>query len=149
MIHDKKKIKTQKNIALINAQLTYTQTHTFIYLVPPLKPKIWNERREAVHSLAGPYEEGSDMILSCDVRGGRPPPKITWLLNGRPVDSIMIESDFSFTSTQTSKLVIKNLSRMHQRATITCRASNFPKTEYATNTTLDLMCKYYFVIRFF
>lgn len=80
------------------------------------------------------------MILLCEVRGGIPPPKIVWLLNGRPVDSTMM--DFSFVSTQTSKLVIKNLSRMHQHAAITCRATNFPKTEQTTNTTIDLLCKY-------
>lgn len=109
-------------------------------LVPPQKPKIINERGEMVQTLAGPYDEGSDMILLCEVRGGSPPPKISWLLNGKQLDSTMM--DFSFASTQTSKLVIKNLSRMHQHAMIVCRASNFPKTEQTTNVTIDLLRKY-------
>lgn len=107
--------------------------------MPPQKPKILNERGEVVQTMAGPYDEGADIILLCEVRGGTPLPEVTWLLNGRQVDSAMM--DFSFASTQTSKLVIKNLSRMHQHATITCRASNFPKTEQTTNITIDLLCK--------
>lgn len=108
--------------------------------MPPQKPKILNERGEMIQALAGPYDEGSDMVLLCEVRGGSPPPKIQWLWNGKQVDSTML--DFSFASTQTSKLVIKNVSRMHQHSIITCRASNFPKTETTANITIDLLCKY-------
>lgn len=114
-------------------------SHTHTFAVPSQKPKIINERGEVVLTLAGPYDEGADIILLCEVRGGTPLPKVTWLLNERQVDSTMM--DFSFASTQTSKLVIKNVSRMHQHTTITCRASNFPKTEQTTNTTIDLLCK--------
>lgn len=110
-----------------------------LFSVAPQKPKILNERGEVIQALAGPYDEGSDMVLLCEVRGGLPPPKIQWLWNGKMVDSTML--DFSFASTQTSKLVIKNLSRVHQHTIITCRASNFPKTETVSNVTIDLLCK--------
>lgn len=112
----------------------------FLFLVPPQKPKILNERAEMIQALAGPYDEGSDMVLLCEVRGGSPPPKIQWFLNGKPHESSML--DFSFVGTQTSKLVIKNLSRFHQHSILTCRASNFPKTEITSNVTIDLLCKY-------
>lgn len=92
-----------------------------------------------IQAIAGPYEEGLDMVLLCEVRGGSPPPKIQWLWNGRPIESTML--DFSFASTQTSKLVIKNLSRVHQHTIVTCRATNFPKTEITSNVTIDLLCK--------
>lgn len=108
-------------------------------LVPPQKPKILNERGEMIQALAGPYDEGSDMVLLCEVRGGSPVPKIQWQWNGKPIDSTLL--DFSFVGSQTSKLVIKNLSRMHQHSTITCRASNFPKTETTANVTIDLLRK--------
>lgn len=39
-------------------------------LVPPEKPKIFNERGENVESGAGPYEEGGDLHLVCVVSGG-------------------------------------------------------------------------------
>lgn len=108
--------------------------------MPPQKPKILNERGEIIQTLAGPYDEGSDMVLLCEVRGGLPPPKIQWLWNGKSIDSTML--DFSFAGSQTSKLVIKNLSRIHQHSIVTCRASNFPKTETTANVTIDLLCKF-------
>lgn len=80
------------------------------------------------------------MVLLCEVRGGLPPPKIQWLWNGKSIDSTML--DFSFAGSQTSKLVIKNLSRIHQHSIVTCRASNFPKTETTANVTIDLLCKF-------
>lgn len=118
---------------------SFSLLHILIFLVPPQKPKIMNERGEMIQSLAGPYDEGSDMVLLCEVRGGSPPPKIQWLWNGKLVDGTRL--DFSFDSTQTSKLDIKNLSRIHQHSIITCRASNFPKTETTANVTIDLLCK--------
>lgn len=119
--------------------------HSFIP-VPPQKPKILNERGEIIQALAGPYDEGSDMVLLCEVRGGLPPPKIQWLWNGKSIDSTML--DFSFAGSQTSKLVIKNLSRIHQHSIVTCRASNFPKTETTANVTIDLLCKSHQFISF-
>lgn len=110
--------------------------------MPPQKPKILNERGEMIQSLAGPYDEGSDMVLLCEVRGGSPIPKIQFLLNGKPIESTLL--DFSFVGSQTSKLVIKNLSRIHQHSTVTCRASNFPKTETIANVTIDLLRKFMF-----
>lgn len=116
-----------------------------VKIVPPQKPKILNERGEIIQTLAGPYDEGSDIVLLCEVRDGSPQPKINWLWNGKHIDSTML--DFSFASIQTSKLAIKNLSRIHQHTIITCRASNFPKTETTANVTIDLLCKYilYFI----
>lgn len=111
--------------------------------MPPQKPKILNERGEMIQAIAGPYDEGSDMVLLCEVRGGSPPPNITWFWNGKPLDSMMLDI---FTSIQTSKLVIRNLSRTHQHSIITCRASNFPKTEITANVTIDLLCKSLFFI---
>lgn len=110
------------------------------YTVPPQKPKILNERGEIIQSMAGPYDEGSDLVLLCEVRGGSPSPRVTWSWKGKPLDSTML--DFSFPSSQTSKLVIKNLSRIHQHTILTCHASNFPKTETSTNVTIDLLRKY-------
>lgn len=112
----------------------------YFALVPPQKPRILNDRGDPIQALAGPYDEGSDMVLLCEVRGGLPPPKVQWFVDGRPVDGTML--DFSFVGSQTSKLTVKNLSRSHQHSTVTCRASNFPKTETSSNVTIDLLCKY-------
>lgn len=51
--------------------------------------------------------------------------------------------DFAFPTTLNSKLVVKNLSRIHQHAVYTCQASNFYRKSVGTNVTIELYCKYY------
>lgn len=50
--------------------------------------------------------------------------------------------DFAFPTTLNSKLVVKNLSRIHQHAVYTCQASNFYRKSVGTNVTIELYCKY-------
>lgn len=46
--------------------------HYFTYFtVPPQKPTIIDERGKQVPLLAGPYEEGGKMELTCMVIGGK------------------------------------------------------------------------------
>lgn len=46
--------------------------HYFTYFtVPPQKPTIIDERGKEVPLVAGPYEEGGDMKLTCIVTGGK------------------------------------------------------------------------------
>lgn len=90
----------------------------------------------------GPLVEGTDLTLICLVRGGTPPPQITWMSRGRQLPGIMV--DLNFQSTLNSKLVIKNLSRIHQLSVYTCHASNFPRTSVSANVTIELTRKYSF-----
>lgn len=106
--------------------------------MPPQTPKIINERGELVQSRIGPQEEGTDLILVCIVNGGSPSPNLTWSSGGRHLSGMMLD----FPSTTSNKLVIKNLSRIHQHAVYTCHASNFPRTDVTTNVTVELYCKY-------
>ncbi|CAD6995908.1 unnamed protein product [Ceratitis capitata] len=68
-----------------------------------------------------------------------PPPTVTWLMNGQIQNSVV---DYTYDSTINSKLVVRNLSRIHQHAVYTCQASNFHKKYVATNITIELYCKY-------
>lgn len=43
----------------------------YLFAVPPQKPKIFDEKGKEVPSVAGPYEEGGDMRLTCFVTGGK------------------------------------------------------------------------------
>lgn len=108
--------------------------------VPPQTPKILNERGEQIQSRVGPLEEGNDLILVCVVMGGIPSPQVTWSTQGKSLAGTML--DFSFVSALNNKLVIKNLSRIHQHAIYTCHASNFPKTDVTANVTIEMYCKY-------
>lgn len=108
--------------------------------MPPQKPRIFDDRYQIIQSVAGPYDEGSNLTLYCEVRGGSPQPKISWLFNGRQIDGYTMDTVYGV---QKNRLVIKNLSRLHSYTIITCRASNFPKTETTANVTLDMRRKYY------
>lgn len=121
---------------------------TYMNAVPPQTPKILNERGEQIQSRVGPLEEGNDLVLVCVVMGGIPSPQVTWSTQGKSLMGTML--DFSFVSALNNKLVIKNLSRVHQHAVYTCHASNFPKTDVTANVTIEMYCKstYIFHSRF-
>ncbi|XP_001990582.2 uncharacterized protein LOC6563737 [Drosophila grimshawi] len=104
-------------------------------VVPPQQPNIYNERRLRIDSRAGPYEEGGSLEVTCVVYGGSPPPTVTWLMNGQLQNSVV---DYTYDGTINSKLVVRNLSRIHQHAVYTCQASNFHKKYVATNITIEL-----------
>ncbi|KMZ04319.1 irregular chiasm C-roughest protein [Drosophila simulans] len=104
-------------------------------VVPPTQPIIFNERRLRIDSRAGPYEEGGSLEVTCVVYGGSPPPTVIWLMNGQLQNSVV---DYTYDGAINSKLVVRNLSRIHQHAVYTCQASNFHKKYVATNITIDL-----------
>lgn len=70
---------------------------------------------------------------------GDPTPTVTWISNGKILQSTLV--DYNFPLTINSKLVVRNLSRVHQRAVFTCQASNFHKQSVVTNTTIELFRK--------
>lgn len=72
---------------------------------------------------------------------GSPAPKVKWFENGKELPTEA--NDFSYPSRTTNKLVVKNLSRIHQHAVYTCQASNFPNKFVYKNITIELYCKYF------
>ena len=89
---------------------------------------------------AGPYEEGTELHLTCVVVGGTPAPKITWSTNGHIVAGT--STDYSVPYTQSSLLVVRNLTRVHQHSVYTCQASNFEEKVVSTNVTIELYSKW-------
>ncbi|CAG9789176.1 unnamed protein product [Diatraea saccharalis] len=48
-------------------------------IVPPESPRIYDfEGREILGSIAGPFREGQDLLLSCQAAGGKPAPDVSW-----------------------------------------------------------------------
>ncbi|XP_072930218.1 protein turtle homolog A-like [Epargyreus clarus] len=48
-------------------------------IVPPDSPRIYDsEGREILGTIAGPFREGQDLLLSCQAAGGKPPPDVSW-----------------------------------------------------------------------
>lgn len=60
-------------------------------------------------------------------------------MNGQLQNSVV---DYTYDGAINSKLVVRNLSRIHQHAVYTCQASNFHKKYVATNITIDLYREY-------
>lgn len=71
---------------------------------------------------------------------GSPAPIVKWFQNGVELSTEIM--DFQYPSRLTNKLVVKNLSRIHQHAVYTCQASNFPNKFVSKNITIELYCKY-------
>ncbi|KAK8405063.1 hypothetical protein O3P69_001559 [Scylla paramamosain] len=76
-------------------QATKTTRISLALVVPPESVSVVEGAGEAAtpritsSSVVGPYLSGETVILTCTAQGGRPPPKILWLGNGRLLDSLM------------------------------------------------------------
>ncbi|XP_078035253.1 sidestep III isoform X2 [Augochlora pura] len=90
-------------------------------IVPPHQLLIYNSSGAEVESTVGPSQVGVEFKLSCEVRGGKPTPVVTWLVNEKEVDSITEETEENIV---VSKLRIPQLRREHRNTTYKCRASN-------------------------
>ncbi|XP_026490993.2 nephrin-like isoform X1 [Vanessa tameamea] len=52
-------------------------------IVPPDSPRIYDpEGKEILGTIAGPFREGQDLLLSCQASGGKPPPDVSWYRGG-------------------------------------------------------------------
>ncbi|CAG9802706.1 unnamed protein product [Chironomus riparius] len=69
----------------------------------------------------GPMEEGDDVILSCRVVGGRPPPDVSWFLNGELIDD---EFEHSSGNIIENRLLWPSIQRHDLYSVFTCRAVN-------------------------
>ncbi|XP_068082092.1 nephrin [Anabrus simplex] len=91
-------------------------------IVPPQKPTIFDDRGKEVPSIAGPYEEGGDMKLTCIVSGGRPLPSVRWWRGEMLIDSQ--DTISAFPNVKHNQLIVRNLERSDLHAVFTCQASN-------------------------
>lgn len=107
-------------------------------IVPPGRPLIHNERGILVEKVLGPYSEGVELMLTCSVGGGKPPPNLFWLINGRAVaesKSIQIQQKTlpdptsRTNSVVSSSLLVGVVQRDDVDTTYTCLASNSNMTQ--------------------
>jgi len=85
------------------------------------------------------YIFNNNLNLISPIFSGSPPPTVIWLMNGQLQNSVV---DYTYDGAINSKLVVRNLSRIHQHAVYTCQASNFHKKYVATNITIELYREY-------
>ncbi|XP_066591328.1 protein turtle homolog A-like [Prorops nasuta] len=90
-------------------------------IVPPHQLIIYDSAGVQVDGTAGPFQVGMEFGLSCEVRGGKPTPKVNWFANGKEVDGRLEEIGRTVV---VSKLTVPRLKREHLNTTYKCRASN-------------------------
>lgn len=89
--------------------------------IPASKPIIKDLRGEVLNNIIGPFPEGFNLILICEVDKGRPVPSVTWWSG-----SHLIDSTYTTTSNNIlrNELIVGELKRDHLMRSFTCQASN-------------------------
>lgn len=106
--------------------------------VPPNKPVIYTGPGKNLAKVLQPFNEGSELSLSCEVIGGSPPPKVTWHFEEETDDTYTLEHG----DTTINHLDITNVTRKFLRARLICRASNTHLVAPLTSEIiLDINCK--------
>ncbi|XP_063627872.1 neural cell adhesion molecule 1-like isoform X1 [Cydia splendana] len=91
-------------------------------IVPPHQLILYDKSGRDVSGVVGPLEEGNELVLVCEVRGGRPAPTVLWLIDGSPAPQYIGEK--TDTHVVVNRLELPHIKRSHLNTTFKCRASN-------------------------
>ncbi|XP_053660841.1 nephrin [Anopheles marshallii] len=91
--------------------------------VPPEEPRIFDAQGKEISTVAGPFREGHELFLSCQVSGGRPPPRVTWWRDGVEISSTSHPSAVEGTSAMVNQLFISTVTRDFFGSKLQCRAA--------------------------
>lgn len=106
-----------KNSPTRNFQINLT------VIVPPHQLLIYeNSGRDVSTPVVGPLTEGSDLVLTCEVRGGKPTPTVSWFVNDKLVDGLLETT--SHHVVVVNRLEVSHVTREHLNTTYKCQASN-------------------------
>uniref|UniRef100_A0A2H1WVI8 SFRICE_023342 n=1 Tax=Spodoptera frugiperda TaxID=7108 RepID=A0A2H1WVI8_SPOFR len=90
--------------------------------IPPHQLILYDKSGRDVSGVVGPLEEGNELVLVCEVRGGRPAPTVMWLIDGTPAPQYIGEK--TDTHVVVNRLELPHVRRTHLNTTFRCRASN-------------------------
>ncbi|CAH0689953.1 unnamed protein product [Spodoptera exigua] len=93
----------------------------FTVIIPPNRPTIYDAKRRDRTKLVEPYNEGSNVLLICEVEGGRPRPRVTWYLENVVIDDSFEQRADGVT---VNTLTFPNVGRQHLNSRLVCQASN-------------------------
>ncbi|XP_076064918.1 synaptogenesis protein syg-2-like isoform X2 [Oratosquilla oratoria] len=106
-------------------------------IVPPETPLIFDGKNGALASgVVGPYLEGDEVSLVCQVIGGRPSPNVTWYLDRQVIDD---EVELTTDSEVRNLVKLSPLRRENLNDVFQCSASNNLVTSPAsTSVRIDM-----------
>ncbi|XP_066588707.1 neural cell adhesion molecule 2-like isoform X2 [Prorops nasuta] len=93
----------------------------------PTSPVIYDAQGREVTGVGGPFLEGYDLLLTCQVSGGRPRPEVTWWKDGELLDGVVDNSLIGSSSKFTvNHLFVGKIGRSLWGAKLECRAKSEP-----------------------
>lgn len=111
--------------------------------VPPHQLLIYDSSGAQVKASVGPYQVGAQFRLTCEVRGGKPTPRLIWLANDKEIAATVSEE--AANNIVVSKILVHQLRRDHLNTTYKCRASNTNLVSpMEKSVLLDIYCEYFF-----
>ncbi|XP_020799850.1 nephrin isoform X1 [Drosophila serrata] len=96
--------------------------HNLTLVVPPDEPRIFDAQGKEIAQMAGPFREGYELFLCCQVKGGRPPPKVTWWRDNTELIGTSHTSVEEGATVMVNQLLIGTTTRDFYGARIECRA---------------------------
>ncbi|XP_058801871.1 neural cell adhesion molecule 1-like isoform X2 [Phymastichus coffea] len=90
------------------------------FIEPPRKPVIYDAQGKDVKSVAGPFLEGYELVLHCQVAGGKPKPTVTWWKDDEMIDGTMDSTERFVVNT----LKIGKVTRELWGTKLECRAES-------------------------
>ncbi|KAJ8670462.1 hypothetical protein QAD02_001721 [Eretmocerus hayati] len=118
----------------------YKESHLEVILVPPDKISILDKDAKTISSSVGPFLEGEDLRIFCDVHGGKPPPTLSWSRDGRFVSNVSYSKAKGYIR---GELVLKKLRRSDVHSEIICSANNNNSTQpLSASVRIDMNREY-------
>ncbi|XP_076759532.1 motor axon guidance molcule sidestep [Xylocopa sonorina] len=94
----------------------------------PSEPVIYDAQGREVKGVAGPFLEGYNLALTCQVSGGRPKPTVTWWKDGKILDGVVdsVHSDGPANKFTVNHLFVDKVTRSLRGTRLECRAWSPP-----------------------
>lgn len=107
--------------------------------VPPNEPQIFDTHGKEINAVAGPFREGQEFFLSCQVTKGNPAPKVSWWHSGYEIPGTTHRS----SSAVINNILIRSTPRDFYGTKFICKADVSPLVDAVQKeVTVHLVCMY-------